>query len=344
MKQNLLILFIIITSFSIAQAPINQFANSLETEYAIIDSTNPIDESTTGSELTWDFTTLSQIGTNTDTNVAPTPVDLSFYPNTTEVLNITTEGMPPIVSKIFIRDNSGEISLTGAEQGSDLTLVFNDNATLGTFPLSFNFSNSDPTSGEFTGNANGTNVVGTFSGTMNTNVDAYGTLNLNDFGLGAYSGDVTRLKTELNISLVVAGIFNIGTVDQINYYYYDDSDGSLVFRTSTNVIDIDFLGNIVNETIILYEALDQSLLSIEDIGLNPNKLNLFPNPTSDILNFNLGNDVEVKNISVFDLKGRQINLKASSNNTIDVSELVSGLYIIRLKTDNGNFSKKFFKN
>jgi hypothetical protein len=344
MKQKLLILFIITTSFLIAQAPINQFANSLETEYAITDSTSPIDESATGSELIWDFTTLSQIGTNTDTNAAPTPVDLSFYPNTTEVLTITTEAMPPLVSKIFIRNNSGEISLTGAEQGTDLTLVFNDNATLGTFPLSFNFSNTDPTSGEFAGNANGTDVVGTFSGTMNTDVDAYGTLNLNVSGLGSYTGDVTRLKTELNISLVVAGIFNIGTVDQINYYYYDDTDGSLVFRTSTNIIDIDFLGNVVNETLILYEALDQSLLSIEEIVLNSNKLNLYPNPTSDILNFNFGNDVEVKNISVFDLNGRQIKLKASYNNTIDVSELVSGLYIIRLQTESGYFSKKFFKN
>ncbi|MCA0151854.1 T9SS type A sorting domain-containing protein [Winogradskyella vincentii] len=344
MKLKLLSLLIIITHVSIAQAPINQFVNSSETEYAIVDSTNPIDESATGSDLTWNFTTLSQIGTNTDTNAAPTPTEVSSYPNTTEVLSITTDGMPPVVSKIFIRNNSGEISLTGAEQGSDLTLVFSNNATLGTFPLNFNFSNTDATSGDFSGNANGTNVNGTFSGTMDTDVDAHGTLNLNVYGLGAYSGNVTRLKTDLSISLVVAGIFNIGTVDQTNYYYYDDTDGSLVFRTSTNVIDIDFLGNVVNETIILYEALNQSLLSTDEFNLSAKTLKLYPNPTSAVLNINISDDIQINEISVSDLNGRRIDMNTVTNNSIDVSRLVSGLYIIQIQTDKGSFSRKFFKN
>lgn len=344
MKQKLLFLFLIITQIIIAQAPINQFVNSSETEYAIVDSTNPIDESTTGSGLTWNFTTLSQIGINTDTNAAPTPTELSSYPNTTEVLSITTDGMPPVVSKIFIRNNSGEISLTGAEQGSDLTLVFSNNATLGTFPLNFNFSNTDATSGDFSGNANGTNVNGTFSGTINTDVDAYGTLNLNDFGLGSYSGNVTRLKTDLSISLVVAGIFNIGTVDQTNYYYYDDTDGSLVFRTSTNIIDIDFLGNVVNETVILYEALDQSVLNTDEVVLNSNELVIYPNPTSDVLYIDISDDVHINEISVSDLNGRRIDMNTETNNSIDVSGLVSGLYIIQIQTEKGSISRKFFKN
>ena len=141
MKHKLLYLFLFTPILIFTQSPINQFVNNVETEYAIVSSTVTLDESATGSDLIWNFTTLSQIGTNTDTNAAPTPIELSFYPNTTEVLTITTDGMPPVESKIYIRNNSGEISLTGAEQGSDLTLTFSNNATLGTFPLIFSFSN-----------------------------------------------------------------------------------------------------------------------------------------------------------------------------------------------------------
>ncbi|MCA0132424.1 T9SS type A sorting domain-containing protein [Winogradskyella alexanderae] len=343
MKQKLHFIFFISPFLVFTQSPINQFVNNIETEYAIVSSSIPLDESATGSDLVWNFTTLSQIGTNTDTNAAPTPVELSFYPNTTEVLTITTDGMPPIDSKIFIRNNSGEISLTGAEQGSDLTLTFSNNATLGTFPLSFSFSNSDATSGEFTGNANGSNVAGTFSGVFDTDVDAFGTLNLNDFGLGAYSGGVTRLKTDLSISLVVAGIFNIGTVDQTNYYYYDNTNGSLVFRTSTNIIDIDFLGNVVNETVILYEALDQSVLGIDEFNVDKNTIRLYPNPTSEILHFELDNSTELEKITIFKLNGQQIDFKPNRLNTIDVSVLESGLYFVQFYTKSKIYTKKFFK-
>ena len=343
MKHKLLYLFLFTPILIFTQSPINQFVNNVETEYAIVSSTVTLDESATGSDLIWNFTTLSQIGTNTDTNAAPTPIELSFYPNTTEVLTITTDGMPPVESKIYIRNNSGEISLTGAEQGSDLTLTFSNNATLGTFPLSFSFSNSDATSGDFSGNANGTNVAGTFSGIFDTEVDAFGTLNLNDFGLGAYSGSVTRLKTDLSISLVVAGIFNIGTVDQTNYYYYDDSDGSLVFRTSTNVIDIDFLGNVVNETVILYEALDQGLLSMEEVSYFNDDFSLYPNPVSDILNYSLDEIIEIEGVLIYDIRGKEIELEKNQNSSLDVSGLKSGLYILNLHTNKGLLTRKFFK-
>ena len=343
MKQKLL--FLLVAGFYLghAQAPISQFANNSQTSYAIVNSTNPIDQSTTGSALTWNFTMLSQVGTNTDTNAAPTALELSTYLNTTEVLTVTTDAMPPVATKVFIRDNSGEISLTGAEQGSELTLIFDNNATLGTFPLSFNYSNSDTTSGEFTGEANGSGIAGTFSGTFDTDVDAYGTLNLNDFGLGAYSGSVTRLKTDLSISLVVASVFNIGTVDQTNYYYYDDTTGDLVFRTSTNVVDIEFMGNVVNETVVLYEALDQSVLSIDEVNLESNTISIFPNPVKETLNFVLDETTEIENIIISDLNGRQINFESSQSTSINVSSLSSGFYLLQIYSNKGIQSKKFFK-
>jgi len=341
MKQKLLFTFLLTYCISFAQAPIAEFVNNTEKDYAIIDPTTPIDESSTGASVTWNFTSLSQVGTNTDTNTAPTSGELSMYPGTTEVLTITTSGAAT-GNKLFIRDNAGEISLTGAAQEL-FTLNFTNNAALGTFPLGNGYSNADTVSGTFDGDANGTPVSGTFLGDFDTSVDAYGMLNLNDFGLGAYSGNVTRLKTELTISLVIANIFDIGTVTQTSYFYYDDADGNLIFRTSTNVIDINAFGTVINETIRLYEALDRSTLGLNEIALASNDVKLFPNPTSDILNVKLSHSNTIKSINVVDLNGRTVLNIKDDFNTIDVSELQSGLYILNIETSNGYITKRFIK-
>lgn len=345
MKQKLLLTFLLSSFLNFAQAPINQFVNSTETDYAIIDSTNPIDESVTGAAVTWNFTSLTQVGTNTDTNAAPTSGELSEYPNTTEVLTITTAGAPPVESKLFIRDNAGEISITGAAQGGQLALELSNNATLGTFPLSFNYSNSDTVSGNFSGDANGQAVNGTFTGDFDTSVDAHGTLNLNDFGLGAYNGNVTRLKTVLDINLVIFGFVNIGTVTQTSYNYYDDTDGNLVFRSSTNEVDIEIVafGVDIEETIILYEAQDRSTLSTENNVLASNEIKLFPNPTNSVLNIKSYNTNTITSVIISDLNGRVVMILEDNLDSVDVSGLQSGLYITNIQTSNGNITKKFIK-
>ncbi|WP_456441343.1 T9SS type A sorting domain-containing protein [Psychroserpens sp.] len=341
MKQQLLYLFLFTISFSFAQAPIAEFVNSTEKEYAIIDPTTPIDESASGASVTWNFTSLSQVGTNTDTNMAPTSGEQTTFPGTSEVLTITTSGAAT-GSKLFVRNNGGEISLTGADQEL-FTLNFTNNATLGMFPLSFNFSNADTVSGTFAADANGTAVNGTLSGDFDTSVDAHGTLNLNDFGLGAYNGSVTRLKTELDISLVVLGFINIGTVTQTSYFYYDDNDGNLVFRTSTNVIDIDAAGTVIDQTIFLYEALDRSTLGLNEIALASNDVKLFPNPTNNILNIKSSNLNTFQSIQAVDLNGRTVLNVEDNFNAIDVSSLQSGLYILNIETSNGYITKRFIK-
>lgn len=342
MKQKLLLTFLLCSYINYAQVPIAEFVNSTTKDYAIIDSTNPIDESSAGASVTWNFTSLSQVGTNTDTNAAPTPGELSTYPGTTEVLTITTSGAPS-GSQLFISNNAGVISLTGAAQEL-FTLNFTNNATLGMFPLGENYSNADTVSGNFAGDANGTAVSGTFSGSFDTSVDAYGTLNLNDFGLGAYSGSVTRLKTELDISLVVLGFINIGTVTQTSYFYYDDTDGNLVFRTSTNVIDIDAFGTIVNETILLYEALDRSTLGLNNNTLSSNDMRLFPNPVTSNLNIKLSENASITSIQIVDINGRSVLNINDNFETINVSGLQSGLYILNLETSKGSITKRFIKN
>lgn len=342
MNHQVLILLFFVFSITYSQSPISNLVNQTETIYAIIDSSNPLDENASGSDLIWNFTTLSQVGTNTDTNSSPTSEELSDYPNTTEVLTITSSDTPPIENKLFIRDDSDEISLTGVTQGTNLSLEFIDNATLGTFPLNFNYSNSDDTYGNFSGAYEGTNISGTFTGTLETDVDAYGTLTLNDFGSGAYNGNVTRLKTQLNISLNVT-IINIGTASITNYYYYDDITGQLVFRTSTNIIDIDSFGTVINETVIVYEALNQNILNTDEHTHLNNTIHIFPNPATNLLKFDKTENIKIEKIKVSDLRGRIFEVPFDSIDTIDISNLLPGIYFIHIHTEANVYSQKIIK-
>lgn len=342
MNHQVLILLFFVFSITYSQSPISNLVNQTETIYAIIDSSNSLDENASGSDLIWNFTTLSQVGTNTDTNSSPTSEELSDYPNTTEVLTITSSDTPPIENKLFIRDDSDEISLTGVTQGTNLSLEFIDNATLGTFPLNFNYSNSDDTYGNFSGAYEGTNISGTFTGTLETDVDAYGTLTLNDFGSGAYNGNVTRLKTQLNISLNVT-IINIGTASITNYYYYDDITGQLVFRTSTNIIDIDSFGTVINETVIVYEALNQNILNTDEHTHLNNTIHIFPNPATNLLKFDKTENIKIEKIKVSDLRGRIFEVPFDSIDTIDISNLLPGIYFIHIHTEANVYSQKIIK-
>jgi hypothetical protein len=76
-------------------------------------------------------------------------------------------------------------------------------------------------------------------------------------------------------------------------------------------------------------------------SLNQNDILLYPNPVKSLLN--------VKNISakanykIFSASGQLISSGVIANNKIDVSELISGLYIIDIEDITGSVQKKFIK-
>ena len=76
-------------------------------------------------------------------------------------------------------------------------------------------------------------------------------------------------------------------------------------------------------------------LGINDFKLNA--LSLYPNPTSSILNISSETDIEL--LQIFDITGKQLMTKENSN-SVDVSPLSKGTYIIKL---NNKKTVKFIK-
>lgn len=86
----------------------------------------------------------------------------------------------------------------------------------------------------------------------------------------------------------------------------------------------------------------------ETIGLSTNDINksrviLSPNPVSDILNFN--NAKKVENVEVYSIAGSKVaNNLTVTNNTVDLSSLKPGVYVVSAVVDGVKTSSKITKN
>lgn len=72
-----------------------------------------------------------------------------------------------------------------------------------------------------------------------------------------------------------------------------------------------------------------------------NGVSLYPNPVKDILNIDLVDNTRISSVKIYDLQGKLLLEKA--NNDIDVSSLSVGVYLIKIKSEKGEFTKKFVK-
>jgi hypothetical protein len=87
-------------------------------------------------------------------------------------------------------------------------------------------------------------------------------------------------------------------------------------------------------------------LNIDDQFLN--SLKLYPNPTSETINLKLNNSVEKISITIYNLLGQELsNFERPLDNgttSIDISELNSGIYFIKIASGENSTIKKVIKN
>lgn len=91
---------------------------------------------------------------------------------------------------------------------------------------------------------------------------------------------------------------------------------------------------------VLYD--DLSVIDNQTLSVNQNKVaefSVFPNPvTNGTVNIKTSNNEAVQ-VSVFDVLGKQVLAKNVTNQTLNVSNLNAGMYILKL-TQNGNSTTK----
>ncbi len=68
---------------------------------------------------------------------------------------------------------------------------------------------------------------------------------------------------------------------------------------------------------------------------------IYPNPAQDVLHLQANNFTSIKAVKIYDLQGKVV--LQDTNDTINVSNLSKGLYIVKISTEEGEVTKKFMK-
>lgn len=341
MKTKILLVFFFIEFISFGQTPINSFYGADNAPFRLAVSANPLVHGSGGINQTWNFNQLVSLGTSVHSYVAPTTQETTTYPGTTNVIvNTSTVNATTTASQIFTKNPANVFSITGLTSSGLTANFITNNATLGTFPMNYGYLNTDSTvAGTFVY----TTYNGTFTGNLVTNVDAYGTLTLNDFGAGPYTGNVTRIKTVLNLSLTY--IFpNAGTVTQTSYSYYDATISSVdpIFRSTTTTAVVPLAS--INQTDITLEKYVNVVLNNQDFAINSIWIQ---NPVENSIKINSENTIDNAKISITDMLGKTL-YQTKNQNIQGVFEiplyLTKGVYIVNISNEKGSVTKKIIKN
>ena len=120
-------------------------------------------------------------------------------------------------------------------------------------------------------------------------------------------------------------------------------------------IPIDIKGHINNDDDPYKGFLEHSMVGFADLWRRVNKARVmerqaerlkagywvFPTPIGYIHDEN--KELEINSISILNISGEVVKTITENTNSIDVSNLTNGIYLLQIKTDNGLVSKKFIK-
>jgi len=115
------------------------------------------------------------------------------------------------------------------------------------------------------------------------------------------------------------------------FVYFVKNTASNYYKLSFNK----FGGSATGKT---YFSVNQVSASLNKIDLNTTSI--YPNPTTGLLKIN--SEETILNIELIDVTGSKSNL-IMNNNTIDISNLASGIYLLNIHTKSGIYSHKLVK-
>jgi uncharacterized repeat protein (TIGR01451 family) len=92
----------------------------------------------------------------------------------------------------------------------------------------------------------------------------------------------------------------------------------------------------------------QTVVSTFNAKDDTNQLKVFPNPANEILNINLQNN-NIENCIITNALGQTVYNSANEINTnykiqLNISNLNSGVYFVKVRSSNGSYTAKFFKS
>ena len=86
---------------------------------------------------------------------------------------------------------------------------------------------------------------------------------------------------------------------------------------------------------------NETILSINEIE-NSN-IYSFPIPSKKLIYLKNTANIDIQQLTIFNINGTKLIVQKQDFDNINISQLSSGIYILKLKTDLGEFTKKIIK-
>ena len=173
------------------------------------------------------------------------------------------------------------------------------------------------------------------NGSLNSTIPAL----VNDLDLRISNGSETFLPWKLNIANVSgAALKGDNTVDNVEKVEVTST------ASGQYTVTVSHKSFLVNEGQPFSLILSGTGITLDRSENDLKAISIFPNPTNDILNFNIGDVSTVSDISIIDVSGKVITPRFDLNSkTIDVANLQSGVYFVRFESESKSLTKKFVK-
>lgn len=134
-----------------------------------------------------------------------------------------------------------------------------------------------------------------------------------------------------------------GTNNVISNYFYPldelNAESNVIFRF---VFHSD--QSVVEEGVIIDDFLISGTLANQSFDIN--NLTIYPNPSNGIFNI-MAQNLLIENIEVYDVLGKQIDVKMNNQNNsnlvLDLSNASTGIYFVKIKSNNQIVTKKITK-
>lgn len=150
---------------------------------------------------------------------------------------------------------------------------------------------------------------------------------------------------------------NVGTHPLDTWFEFEIdfqfTDGNIVYSVDDSVVLTGgVLGTVNVDQFLLYSSFNQTGVYFDKIKFEEENLSVstqdaldftvYPNPTSEVLFIESPSNVAIERVDVFHINGKKQEVEFAANQ-VDVRNLTTGHYLLRVQTELGHTTMKFIK-
>lgn len=190
-------------------------------------------------------------------------------------------------------------------------------------------------------------------GTIQNNIITQTIYNSNLQTVNGCDSVITTTVDVINVDTMVTQNVNTLTVNQVGgtYQWYDCGSAQQLNGENQQSYEIISSGDYQVEVTYNGCTVTSSCISVIFTGIEQVKsdlvVNLYPNPTSGILTVSFSNNKNIELIRLYNIEGKEMlveNVTSSNQVELDITNLKTGVYFLKVISKNQTSSFKVFKN